>query len=308
MIVNRVYDYLDGKRTTITDEALDLATSLIKRSFNRNFGPGSRKGIRMPSPSSKWGCGRRMFWDADKTIEREPVTARSLITFTLGDMVEQMGVILARQAMGDEITSPSPETGEQREVERLFGDYLMKMHIDMTFADPAYGEVPVDWKSMSERSWHEFKAAATDPDHKWWAENADSYVAQVRFYMMGMYAPRGYLVGVNKNTGHLAEVEVADDPAENDRLARKVIEINQAIRLNALPARPDWAAQPVQFARRRLPDGTNGPGLELNMQATPGFTWNCSYCPYTTECFPGFSVVAMQKPVYRKAIDPADID
>lgn len=304
MIVDRIYDYLNGDREKVSEEALDVAARLIKSSFRRNFGRDREGGARQPSPSSKWGCQRRMFWDADASVPRERVTARSLVIFTFGDIIEQAGIVMARQALGDAVVTPDPETGKQKEVGFRIGDDVVKGHIDMTIMDPVHGELPCDWKSMSEWGFKDFQAAATDSGHKWWRENADGYIAQVRWYMMAMDAPRGYLVGVCKNTGHMAEIEIRRDRMEDERLGRILVEIHGAMRVNALPDKPAWAAKVIEKpGQNKRPDGSKGPVLEIDPRSTPGFSWACTYCPYTGKCYPGFSVVPMGKPVYRKALD-----
>lgn len=244
-----------------------------------------------------------MFWDADASVEREPVTARSLIAFTMGDMMEQAGVIMARQALGNMIVSPNPETGEQAEFVREVGGATISGHIDMQIMDPVHGVVPVDWKTCTEYTFRDAEAAATDPTHKWWRKNRDGHVAQVQWYIWGTDAQRGYLVYVNKNTGHLCEIEIRRDDAHIEELVRKLIYVTEAIRVNALPGRPKCAAEPVAFSRRKLPSGEMGPGHELDMDATPDLSFWCSYCPFTMTCFPGYSVVAMSKPVYRKGLE-----
>lgn len=147
---------------------------------------------------------------------------------------------------------------------------------------------------------------------------------------------RGYLVFVCKDTGHVAECAIErDDVKEADLIrvllwARENTEhaherraiVLEGAGFNELDSdagnaetdavledwtrknipRPQWATDSIKHAGAsrgvQRPDGTKGPCLEIDTNATPN-SWRCNYCPHTARCFPDFAVVALSKPVWR---------
>jgi hypothetical protein len=305
MIANRIMDYLEGERREVTDAHLRVFDREVNHSLRRNLGP-DREGDGGPSnprPSGAWYCQRRMFYDAQPDIEREPFGWRSHMAFTMGDYVEQLGVLLGRLA-GIEWTYPNEE-GEQPELslERPWG--TMTGHLDGGLRVDPHGVCVVDFKGLASYGYSEMEKAAADPKAPWWEKQRDGYVAQIRWYQMMLReaghgtGELGYLVGVKKDTGHFCEVQVRWDEKENDRLVSTWMQAAEMIESGTLPDRPEWVA--AVSGTGKLPDGGRGPFWELDTKKKPN-GWRCSYCPYTLTCFPGYGVVPLRGgPMYRKA-------
>lgn len=341
MIVDRITEYLDkGSDHEVDEQALGVALRGMKRGIVRNLGPRNDGGrSRNPSPSSSWACGRRLLFDW-LGLDREDVSWRARLTFMHGDVNEAAGILLARQA-GVDLLTPDPETGEQLTVEAMVNPadwgvdgepFPLVGHVDATLEVHSHGECPADWKAVSTYTFQDMEQAAKRKDAPWWAKERDGYVAQVRWYCIALRlmgrgdGQWGCLVGVNKNTGHLCEVVVPYDHEEEVRLIRKAAYVWAKIReaqaldnlgedeamakwvRDSIP-RPRWAADPVPCTGK-LPGGLKGKGLKIPTQYDEAVhgpkaeyqQWRCGYCPFTTTCWPGFSLVPLSKPEYRKAV------
>jgi hypothetical protein len=349
MIANRVMEYLAGPGMDLDPGALSTAAALCEQTMRRNLGArrddeeGRRvKGIR---PSGSWACARRMVFDS-LALEPVPYEWRSRLTFTHGDMTEAMGVLVYRQALtyfNEADTLVTPGVDGVQDTLRVtinpadFGvegePFTLTGHVDMTVRGKDGGEDVADWKGISDYAFSNMQGAASNPSHDWWTKEAPGYVAQVRWYMIMLRllkrgtGQRGYLVGVNKNTGHVTEVQVTRDDAAEALLVRKAV---YTLRMNAEGAerralvledreddgneatdatlcewarnsvpRPKWTANMVtrKPGRNERPDGSKGPCLELDTKgnASNDFQgWRCSYCPHTSRCWDQFGVVPLK--------------
>lgn len=293
MIVDKIETYLRGELASPPDEALDTAARFFRASLSRNLTSQPADDRRHLSASSPLYCAKRILYGlrgAEK-VEQNP---RSRLAFTMGDMVEQMGVLLTRLA-GIDVLSPAAD-GTQEGGEIKAAGQAVKWHADMVIRDGSGAEIPVDFKSMAEYGFGEFQSACVDPQHKWHAEERWGYVSQLMVYMRAKDAPYGLFVGVNKNTGHLAEMQVPWDPRwwkeYEDRI--RFVMAHQAA--GSLPARPPWATTETKPGDNLRADGSKGAVEEVRH-------WRCNYCPFVGTCYEGFSLVPLKaKPAWRKAV------
>lgn len=355
MIADRILEYLEGERKEVGEEVLRVALRHVERTFRRNLGDRddstSRRSI---SGSLSWYCPRRAFYTM-VGADREAITGRSLIAFLMGDVLEAASIVLARQA-GVRFRWPDEE-GEQLRLERTFptphGDERIVGHLDIVVEhgdDLIVGDV----KSMADYSFREFERAATQDEKEawkdptsWWSVNRWAYLAQLRFYMWLLEleglgsGERGFFLGINKNTGHLAEVWVERDPATiamferaipilvgararydqaanavretalangaTDEEAAEAVAAVPLTEAHGLPPVPRWHRIVRQEGSNKRPDGSKGPVLELDTdkKTTQGQGWRCSYCPWVLACHgKGWGAVPMSRGVkFRKAIE-----
>ena len=348
MIVDRILDYLGGSGREIPDAVLAVAHEQFDRTFRRNLGkqraPGERRRI---SASLPWYCPRRAYYTLTGAAGEVP-SGRSRVAFLLGDLIETAVVTLARQAG---IVFPWPnERGEQLELRWTFptpnGPEEVVGHTDLAIETSADGLIVGDVKSMADYTFREFARACSDPSAPWHEVERWGYVAQLRFYMWLLEltkqgtGERGFFVGVNKNTGHLAELWVERCPetvAMFERAIPYLVHVREtydraadAVRETAiangsdldeaeaaasivprneahgLPPRPAWSKIVRLGGANKRSDGSKGPVLEVctDKDQTQGQGWRCGYCPHTAACFPGFSLVPMSRgPKWRKAAD-----
>ena len=308
MIVDRVTRYLESCNGVIPDKVMEVAQGSFGHSLQRNLASNRDVEERKPSisPSGPWYCPRRFHYKLT-SAPKEDLQWRSRLAFLLGDTVEAIAIVLMRLA-GVPMLSPN-EDGLQLRVHATLGGIEIAGSIDASVKYAGHGEIPVDVKSMSAYSFADFQRACTDPGHAWWHKQRFDNVFQVRLYKrmmkeMGLSdGQHGILVGVNKNTGHLAEAWV--NPHDDDKLIdRAVAKVALHHASGKVPDRPAWAKAIEMPGANLLPDGTKGPCLQIDTdkQRTGDHGWRCSYCPYTEVCWPGFEVVPLSKPVYRKPI------
>lgn len=292
-IVNKIEDYLRGELAGGDPVALDTAARFFRASLSRNFTAQPQEERKHLSASSPWYCARRVLYGLNGAakVEQNP---RSRLTFTMGDLVEQMGVLLTRLA-GVDVVSPAADGTQAGGTLSVCGEEI-RYHLDMEIRESGNVVVPVDWKSMADWGFSEFSDAILDPAHKWWTEERWGYLAQLRIYLKARGADHGYFVGVNKNTGHMAEMLVTEDPAWWEEFEGRVKYLSSARTATALPPRPSWAVSEIKPGKNKRPDGSDGPVEEVKH-------WRCGYCPFVGVCWEGFGLVPLKsKPVWRKAV------
>lgn len=298
MIVDAIEKYLGGTLVMADDKALDAALRSFRVSLVRNLTQTdheNRKGLRASSP---WYCGRRIIYEMQDE-KRADLAPRSRLAFLMGDTVEAFGIFLTRLA-GVPILSPGLD-GKQEAHEVDIGEARIVGHIDMTVWDSSGAVIPVDWKSMADYGFKEFEAAIRDPSAKWWTENRWGYLTQLRIYMIAKAAPYGVFVGVNKNTGHMAEMHVPPDPEWAVEMETRATRMARLIAAGAAPdsiPRPPWATTKILPGANQRADGSKGPVEEI-------VNWRCDYCPFWQSCYPGFDLLPLKSgPVRRRAIEP----
>ena len=295
MIVNEIYRYLGGDLVTADDKTIETALRSFRVSLVRNLTkkPESqnRRGV---SASSPWYCQRRILYEVRDT-ERVPFAPRSRLAFLMGDTVEAFGIFLTRLA-GVQILTPSLD-GKQESVEADFDGRKVPGHIDMTVWDGGGAVIPVDWKSMADYGFKEFEQATRDPSAKWWTEERWGYLTQLRVYMKAKGSPYGVFVGVNKNTGHMAEMHVPPDPSWEVEMSGRVAAVAETIASGALPERPSWATVSLKAGLNERADGSKGAVEEIDH-------FRCGYCPFVKTCWTGFDLVPLKSaPKWRKAVE-----
>ena len=344
MIVDRIYKYLDGKGVDIGEHVLKLAMSRVHKTLTRNLGVREdRKRRKTIGGSTEWYCPRRAYYSMTGA-PKERYSARSRIAFLMGDILQAVVDICATQA-GVEFAYPNT-SGEELELDVTIEGVRVVAHIDHALKLADEGLVVFDSKSMADHTFYRFEAAATDPLAEWRQIEMWGYVAQLRFYMwlveltgLGT-GQRGAFIGINKNTGHMAELWV--DRCEDtiamfrravpgltgmvsayDRAAATVRETVLAqggspedaelaceavprIVDHGLPPRPVWARTIELPGSNKRADGSKGPVVQVDVgkENTGGQGFRCSYCPFTELCYPGFEPVYLKGgPKYRKALE-----
>ena len=247
MITNKIMEYLEGEGVPLDPEQLEVAVDACRQTFARNLGlrrdDGSRK-IRMPRPSGTWACGRQIVYNA-LALETEGYGWRSRLAFTLGDLVEAMGILLCRRTFkGTDLIITPEENGEQlhleAEIDPVLWDvpgapFRVQGNVDMTIRGLTGEEEPVDWKSIARFGFKDAQDAASDPSHPWWMKERGGYIAQVRWYQMLLRATgrspaqRGYLAFVCKDTGHMTEIVIDRDAEAERELIRRHVYVNEQI-------------------------------------------------------------------------------
>lgn len=309
MIVDRILKYLESPSVRVEDTVLNAAELAFGRSIVRNLTVDSEERTPRISPSGPWYCPRRYHYMLTSAA-KEDLSARSRMAFTLGDTVEAISIILMRLA-GVKLLSPT-EDGEQKKVSAVISGVPVDGSLDGSLQYGEHGEIPLDVKSMADYGFKEFQKACTDPKAPWWNRERFGIVFQLRLYKrimkeMGLSdGQHGIFVGVNKNTGHLAECWVG--PSDDDKLVdRAVASIAKNLETGGVPDRPSWSKTFVRHGSNLLPDKTKGPCLEIDTdkKRTNDHGWRCNYCPFTEVCYPGFGVVPLSGgPKYRKPLEP----
>lgn len=277
---------------------LDSALRSFRASLVRNLTKNEREARTGLHASSPWYCARRVLYQHTGAAT-EPLQPRARVTFLMGDTVEAFGIFLARLA-GVDILTPGLD-GKQERHNVSVGTATIDGSIDMTVRDSAGVVIPVDWKSMSEISFGEFEQAIRDPSAKWWSSERWGYLTQLRLYMKAKVSAYGVFVGLNKNTGAMAEMHVPCDPEWDAEVVRRADYLKPLMDSGAAPdsiPRPPWATTEVKSGANERADGSKGPVEEIAH-------FRCRYCPYLGACWPGFEVVPLKSgPKWRRAVDP----
>lgn len=293
MIVDRIYDYLRGDLAQADGAMLDTAARFFRSSLSRNLTSEPQEERRHLAASSPWYCARRILYGINGA-ERAPLNPRSRLAFLMGDTLEQTGILLSRLA-GVDVVSPGID-GKQEGGKVEIAGVPISYHMDQVVRDGAGVLVPVDWKSMADYGFGEFESAIRDPSHKWWTEERWGYLTQLRIYMKAKDAPYGLFVGVNKNTGNMAEMHVPPDPTWWAEMEKRVAYVEKARTATAIVDRPPWATTTIKDGSNLRADGSKGSVEEVQH-------WRCGYCPFVATCWDGFELVPLKsKPVWRKAV------
>lgn len=301
MICDKIYEYLGGTLAKADDGVLDAALRSFRASLVRNLTDHKREARTGLHASSPWYCARRVLYQHNGA-DTEPLQPRARVTFLMGDTVEAFGIFLARLA-GVDIVTPGLD-GKQERHEIAVGTATVDGSIDMTVRDSSGAIVPVDWKSMSEIGFGEFEQAVRDPSAKWWERERWGYITQLRLYMKAKGSAYGVFVGLNKNTGAMAELHVPRDLEWESEVVKRADYLKSLMDAHAAAdsiPRPPWATTDALPGANQRADGSKGAVEEIAH-------WRCRYCPFIQACWLGFEVVPLKSgPKWRKAVEPTAI-
>jgi hypothetical protein len=172
----------------------------------------------------------------------------------------------------------------------------VKCHIDLLTRGPDGKRIPHEIKSMNSRSFGEFKKAILDPNHKWHEEERWGYKAQLGVYVRKEEAPYGSIIGMCKDTGHLAEMLCPRDLAWEAEYEQRVAAVLKNAESGATTPRPSFATTEILPGANQRPDGSKGPVEQVKH-------WRCKYCAFNKSCWDGFAVVPLAAgPEWRKAV------
>lgn len=293
MICDKIDAYLRGERVAADSRMLDTATEFFRTSLTRNLTNHKHEERTGLHASSDWRCAKRIL-AKQRGAPRVAQNPRSSIAFLLGDTIEQMGILLSRLA-GVDVVTPGLDGKQERGTIEVEGENIAYA-LDMTVRDPAGAVVPVDWKSMASYGFDEFEEAIRNPQGKWWNEERFGYLTQLRLYMKAKNAAYGLFVGVAKETGHMAEMHVPQDPSWWEEFTARVRYYSSWKVKEEYPPRPALATSSVKPGSNLRPDGTKGAVEEIDW-------WYCRYCPVIEFCWPGFKMVPLTSgPKWRKAV------
>lgn len=194
-------------------------------------------------------CLRQQYYSI-MGYEAEPLNPRAKMTFLFGDIIEAVVVALAK-ASGVELVD------QQREV-NIDG---VKGHIDGIVKDD--GNLYLfECKSMSDASFKQLLNKGLTDDF--------GYLTQCNVYMHALGIGRAFLVAVNKNTGHITEVEIEKD----EKLIKNAIDNIKILR--------------QYLAKEEMPERKYEPVDEVKFRKKTGrkiLPFNCAYCGYKLHCW-----------------------
>lgn len=218
-------------------------------------------------------CPRKL-WYTVHGYTPEPLQARALLVFDLGDRVEdalirwleETGVAHVR-CTRDQDKTPLPELGGN-----VVPDFVFESELD---GKPAMlvGEI----KSMSGYGFARAEQGELD----------DAYLAQVECYMRAFDAPAALVLCYAKDTSHLHEILVRRSDERWEAVKRNVA----LARGDALPPAPydlesacrGCGGSGLTPTGRQAHKACGGTGLEPGGPFIPNFP--CGYCGYKSQCW-----------------------
>ena len=249
MIKEKIYSLLELNESLPIPESIILEfADAISQGLKRQifFEKPEQKNLRV---SSLGKCLRQQFYSI-KGYEGEVINPRAKMTFLFGDIVEAVVVALAK-ASGVELIE------QQKEVV-IDG---VKGHIDGLIKTPE-GISLFECKSMSDASFKNLTSSGLGDDF--------GYLTQVNMYMYALGLDRAYLVAVNKNTGHVEEVEIPRDEELIEKTLNNISVLRSCLESDILPPRKyeliDEVVRNKETGRKILP-------------------FQCSYCAYRQHCY-----------------------
>lgn len=273
----RINQYLESTGKQLDQVLLDEAGKRIQWAFKRQTMQDREEAPGVLRMSSGGQCVRKL-WYRYNGVEGEPLGARVINTFLMGDICEVGLSILGRlagwQLMGkpdgeDEIKISLPDGSE------------IKGHPDDVLYVPEEKEYYlIEYKTMSEYGFREFEKNGID--------DAWGYKTQISLYCKALGFKKCILIGMCKNTGHLAD---------------QVIEMDQSL-VNAAIAR--WTR--ILNSPKEIPDREYHPVKETKYnRSTRSYDptgrmilpFQCSYCPFKFSCYKNLQVdTSGSKPVF----------
>lgn len=207
----------------------------------------------------------------------EPLQARSLLVFDLGDRIEDaLCSMIQRAGIG------FIRTDEKRDTVYLEG--VGRVRADGFIETPEHGVIPVEMKSMSDWAFQRLAERG---------EVDEGYLCQGECYARAYGAQGTLFVGYRKETSALAEVYVP----RNDARWAHVLEQARIAQGPTLPARP--------YTLDSVCDGCNGTGKTAVRQQphkacggtgrkTPRLpSFPCGYCSHKAQCWSDAGTVEM---------------
>lgn len=272
----KVYDYLASSGRTLSEALLEEGAARVKESFRRQL---------MEEREDKPGCLRmsqggkciRQQWYRYKGVQGEPLQPRVLVTFLTGDLLEVGMSILGRLA-GMQISGKAradDQAGDLLTMEIGKGtgrgdppeSYMVHGHLDDLLYDPDTKEyLVVEYKTMSEYSFRAFEKDGLTDD---WG-----YKTQLSLYCKVLGCKRGILVGLCKNTGHMADHIVEMDESLVSAAKERWYRILDKDEM------PDREYEPVPETKYNRSTKAYDPTGRSTIPIS------CQYCPFKKECWP----------------------
>jgi len=249
MIKDKIYDLLSlNEDAPIPMEILNEFSQAVVEGFRRQIltEKSEKSNLRL----SQVGRCVRQQWYSIKGFDGEPLNPRTRMTFLFGDIIEAVVVALAKTA-GVNLFD------QQKEV-KVLG---VKGHIDGIIMDGKKACL-FECKSMSDAGFKSLERNGLEDDF--------GYLTQANLYMHALGLDVGYLVAVNKNTGHIAEVEIHKDYDIINKALSNIKIVRKCLKKDTLPDRSFEATDEIF---RNKPTGRK----ILPVQ--------CAYCPYKEHCW-----------------------
>jgi hypothetical protein len=275
---------------------------------------------RRPPKIGAWNVGRcvRQLWYTHHGYPSEPLDARALLVFDLGNRIEDAVLEwLEHSGVAHIRTNESRDTVEEREtglrvradfffecdllplLELAVGELGTVVYVPGDPLPPKPGELMVgEIKSMSDYAFQRAQRGHID----------DAYLAQVEVYLRAYDCRHALVIAYRKETSHIAEVLVARDDARWALVKANLT----AARARSAPARPYELEAHCrgcdgtgETEKRKLPHkACSGTGLEPGGPYLPVFP--CGYCGWKTECWGALELVFHDgRPRWRVAKEAA---
>jgi len=248
MIVEKIEKYIKETGKEV-DEALryeveKMAGWAFKRQFMTDEESSSKGTIRL---SSVGRCPRQVAYGFHG-IEKagKEMDQRAKIVFWMGDLVELTVTNLAKLA-GCNLTA----TGfNQMQIKLPVNGSMISGHPDgILFEDKQ--QFLLEVKSMSSYGFEKFQNGDID----------SAYLAQVNSYMEALGLNRCVFVGINKDSGVMAERVIDKDPVLVERIRENIKTVLKSTPENLPPQPTEYGPDPKGF-----------------------YTWNCRYCAWWKVC------------------------
>lgn len=195
----RINEYLSGKGRTLHETLLAEASKRTTYSFRRQLMVAREDMPGVLRMSSGGQCIRKQ-WFRFKGVEGEPLTARTLNTFLMGDICEVGLSILGRLA-GWQLTG-KPD-GEDQLTTKVGNMEIHGHPDDLLFVPEESKYYLLEYKTMSEYSYRRFEKEGMD--ETW------GYLTQCALYCRALGVGEAILVGMCKNTGHITDHVIKSD-------------------------------------------------------------------------------------------------
>lgn len=254
LIVDKIHKYLDQDTDKeVNEEWLDscldnIRLALISQLFSKRK---NKPGLRL---SSIGKCLRAQAYGL-QDIPKKPIGHRQKLTFLMGDIIEELVVLLAKHA---EVKL----TDEQKEV--MF--HGVPGHIDGMVDDNYVFEC----KSMAEIGFNNFVRSGMD--------DSFGYLSQLNSYASALGSDMLW-VGWNKNTCHLHEEVCKVDKGLVERTKGNIDKLKANPNPESYP-RLDCFKEET-FGRKTKANGMNNKTGNVLLDAP------CSYCDYAEACWDG---------------------
>lgn len=249
-LVDDMYKVIEGKGLFSSTIATDMGKRIAQTADERFSHP--------PQPRSYLGlsaigtpCKRKIWYKVNCTEGAEPLMPHTLFKFFYGDMIEELALMIVKQA-GHKVE------GEQTRLDCVG----IKGH-----RDAVIDGMTVDVKSCSPLAFKKFKEGRLrDDDPFGYISQLSSYVYAGKNDPLVTEKTKGAFLAIDKVNGHIC-LDVYDFKKELKTKKKEITEIKDMIKGDI----PEDKIPPV-------PQSKTSPNMKLSTM--------CGYCDYKQKCWP----------------------